>query len=141
MKKLTIKQKKFADEYIISGNASDAARNAGYSPKYINSNVQKLLQNTAIKQYVDERLAELSDKQIAKQEEVLKYLTSVMRGEQTEQTLISEGAELGQRIANIEVSAKDRIKAAELLGKRYGLWTDKIDINSTEGIKIIDDIG
>lgn len=141
MKKLTIKQKKFADEYIISGNASDAARNAGYSPKYINSNVQKLLQNTAIKQYVDERLAELSDKQIAKQEEVLKYLTSVMRGEQTEQTLISEGAELGQRIANIEVSAKDRIKAAELLGKRYGSWTDKVDINSTEGIKIIDDIG
>lgn len=141
MKKLTIKQKKFADEYIISGNASDAARNAGYSPKYINSNVQKLLQNTAIKQYVDERLAELSDKQIAKQEEVLKYLTSVMRGEQTEQTLISEGAELGQRIANIEVSAKDRIKAAELLGKRYGSWTDKVDLNSTEGIKIIDDIG
>lgn len=141
MKKLTIKQKKFADEYIISGNASDAARNAGYSPKYINSNVQKLLQNTAIKQYVDERLAEFSDKQIAKQEEVLKYLTSVMRGEQTEQTLISEGAELGQRIANIEVSAKDRIKAAELLGKRYGSWTDKVDINSTEGIKIIDDIG
>ena len=141
MKKLTIKQKKFADEYIISGNASDAARNAGYSPKYINSNVQKLLQNTAIKQYVDERLAELSDKQIAKQEEVLKYLTSVMRGEQTEQTLISEGAELGQRIANIEVSAKDRIKAAELLGKRYGSWTDKVDLSSDLTLIFEDDYG
>lgn len=141
MKKLTIKQKKFADEYIISGNASDAARNAGYSPKYINSNVQKLLQNTAIKQYVDERLAELSDKQIAKQEEVLKYLTSVMRGEQTEQTLISDGSEQGQRITNIEVSAKDRIKAAELLGKRYGSWTDKVDLSSDLTLIFEDDYG
>lgn len=127
--KLTIKQKRFADEYIISGNASDAAIKVGYSKKYAATNTDKLLKNTNIKKYIDERLKELEDKQIAKQDEVLKYLTSIMRGEQTEQTLISDGTETGQRITNIEVSAKDRIKAAELLGKRYGTWTDKKELN------------
>lgn len=131
MKKLTIKQKKFADEYIISGNATQAAIKAGYSEKYANTNANKLLQNTTIKNYIDERMKELEQEAIANQSEVLKFLTSIMRGEQTEQTLISDGSEQGQRITNIEVSAKDRIKAAELLGKRYGLWTEKqeVDIN------------
>lgn len=58
---------------------------------------------------------------------MLEYLTSIVRGEQTEQTLrgVGEGA---QEIDNIDVSAKDRIKAAELLGKRYGIWTDKTEL-------------
>ena len=138
MKKLTIKQKKFADEYIISGNASEAALKAGYKNEVSG---RENLQKPTIKEYIDERLKELEQEAIANQTEVLKFLTSIMRGEQTEQTLISDGSEQGQRITNIEVSAKDRIKAAELLGKKYGSWTDKVDINSTEGIKIIDDIG
>lgn len=141
MKKLTIKQQRFADEYIISGNASDAARKAGYSHKYINSNVQKLLQNTAISDYIKNRLKELEQEAIANQSEVLKFLTSIMRGEQTEQTLISDGSEQGQRIINIEVSAKDRIKAAELLGKRYGSWTDKVDLSSDLTLIFEDDYG
>lgn len=138
MKKLTIKQKKFADEYIISGNASEAALKAGYKNEVSG---RENLQKPTIKEYIDERLAEFSDKQIAKQEEVLKYLTSVMRGEQTEQTLISDGSEQGQRITNIEVSAKDRIKAAELLGKRYGSWTDKVDLSSDLTLIFEDDYG
>ena len=126
MKELTIKQKRFADEYIISGNATDAAIKAGYSSKYANTNASKLLQNTTIKSYIDERLAQLASEKIATQEEVLTYLTSVMRGETQEQTLISIG-ELGQTITDIDVGAKDRIKAAELLGKRHRLWTDKVE--------------
>ncbi|HFX4994323.1 TPA: terminase small subunit, partial [Streptococcus pyogenes] len=63
---------------------------------------------------------------IATQEEVLQYLTSIMRGDQQEKTLISVG-EFGQKIVDIDVGAKDRIKAAELLGKRYRLFTDKIE--------------
>ena len=126
MKELTIKQKRFADEYIISGNATDAAIKAGYSSKYANTNASKLLQNTTIKSYIDERLAQLASEKIATQEEVLTYLTSVMRGETQEQTLISVG-ELGQTITDIDVGAKDRIKAAELLGKRHRLWTDKVE--------------
>ena len=130
--KLTLKQQRFADEYIISGNATDAAIKAGYSSKYANTNASKLLQNTTIKSYIDERLAQLASEKIATQEEVLSYLTSVMRGEMQEQTLISIG-ELGQTITDIDVGAKDRIKAAELLGKRHRLWTDKVeaDISGT----------
>ena len=120
------RQRRFADEYIISGNATDAAIKAGYSSKYANTNASKLLQNTAIKSYIDERLAQLASEKIATQEEVLTYLTSVMRGETQEQILISIG-ELGQTITDIDVGAKDRIKAAELLGKRHRLWTDKVE--------------
>ena len=79
-----------------------------------------------IKKYIDERLAQLASEKIADQQEVLGYLTSVMRGETQEQTLCSIG-ELGQQVIDIDVGAKDRIKAAELLGKRHRLWTDKVE--------------
>lgn len=124
---MTIKQQRFADEYIISANATQAAIKAGYSQKYANTNASKLLQNTTIKSYIDERLADLQSKKVASQQEVLEYLTSVMRGEETEQTVIGVG-DLGQELTDIEVSAKDRIKAAELLGKRYRMWTDKQEV-------------
>lgn len=77
-------------------------------------------------------MAQLASEKIATQEEVLTYLTSVMRGETQEQTLCSIG-ELGQQVIDIDVGAKDRIKAAELLGKRHRLWTDKVeaDISGT----------
>lgn len=69
----------------------------------------------------------------------LQYLTSVMRGEQTEQILKSMGAEFGQAIVDIDVGAKDRLKAAEMLGKTHKLFTDKIE-NATEVLVIQDDI-
>ena len=92
----------------------------------------KLLKNPKIKSYIDERLKQLDSEKIADQQEVLSYLTSVMRGETQEQTLCSIG-ELGQQVIDIDVGAKDRIKAAELLGKRHRLWTDKVeaDISGT----------
>lgn len=124
--KLTLKQKRFADEYIISGNIEQSALNAGYSENYARSQSHKLLANVGIKSYIDDRLAKLDSKKIATQEEVLSYLTSVMRGEQTEQTLRGEG-EGYQSLIDIDVGAKDRIKAAELLGKRHRLWTDKVE--------------
>lgn len=85
-------------------------------------------------------MKELEQEAIANQSEVLKFLTSIMRGEQTEQTLISDGSEQGQRITNIEVSAKDRIKAAELLGKRYGSWTEKLDLTADLEVSFIEDV-
>ncbi|WP_449454928.1 terminase small subunit [Streptococcus suis] len=132
MSKLTLKQRRFADEYIITGNAYQSALKAGYSDKYAKADSSKLLENTGIKSYIDERLKILESEKIATQEEVLAYLTSVMRGERTEQTLCSIG-ELGQQVIDIEVGAKDRIKAAELLGKRHRLWTDKVEaeVNGT----------
>lgn len=137
--KLTIKQKRFADEYIISGNATQSAIKAGYSEKYVSTNTDKLLKNTNIKAYINKRLKELEDKAIAKQDEVLKFLTSVLRNEQTEEVLYGMGEGM-QGKTRIEISAKDKIKAAELLGKRYGTWTDKVDVNAEVRTVIVDDL-
>mgnify|MGYP001359633236 CR=1 FL=1 len=137
---MTVKQKKFADEYIISGNATQAAKKAGYSEKTCYSIGSENLSKPVIKQYLDEKMKEIEDKAIAKQNEVLQYLTAIMRGEEKEQTIISTG-DFSQTITDIDVSAKDRIKAAELLGKRYGTWTDKVDVTSDLEITFIDDYG
>lgn len=140
MGKLTLKQKNFGDEYILSGNATKAAIIAGYSQKYANTNASKLLQNTTIKTYIEERLKEIDSEKIADQAEVLQYLSSIMRGEEKEQTLVGEG--LGaQVIEDIDVSAKDRIKAAELIGKRYAMWTDKQEVSGDLSVTFVDDIG
>ena len=130
--KLTLKQQRFADEYIISANATDAAIKAGYAKRSAGQIGEQNLKKLEIKKYIDERLAQLASEKIATQQEVLSYLTSVMRGETQEQTLCSIG-ELGQQVIDIDVGAKDRIKAAELLGKRHRLWTDKVeaDISGT----------
>lgn len=131
--KLTIKQKRFADEYIISGNAEEAAVIAGYSEKYARGNAYKLVAKSGIKSYIDKRLKELDDKQIAKQEEVLKYLTSVVRGESRSVVVVVEGEGDGvssARLVNKPPDEKEKLKAAELLGKRYRLFTDKVELDA-----------
>lgn len=135
LSKLTLKQKRFADEYIISANATAAAIKAGYSKKTARSIGQENLTKPDIKAYIDERIEKLESEKIATQEEVLQYLTSIMRGDQQEKTLISVG-EFGQKIVDIDVGAKDRIKAAELLGKRYRLFTDKVEMDVSSDITI-----
>ena len=127
MAKLTLKQQKFADEYIISGNATDAAIKAGYAKRSAGQIGEQNLKKLEIKKYIEERLAELNSEKIADQEEILQYLTSVMRGEYREQTLVGMGQGF-QETTYIDVGAKDRIKAAELLGKRYSMWTDKQEL-------------
>lgn len=129
MKKLTIKQEKFADEYIKTGNAYKSAINAGYSENYAKNATKFLLENNGqISAYIDERMKKFEEEAIADQAEVLKYLTRVLRGEEREDVLVNVG-NYEQEIQSMKVSAKDRIKAAELLGKRYGSWTDKVDMN------------
>ena len=130
MRKLTMKQKRFADEYLISGNAKQAAIKAGYSRKSSYSIGEENLRKPELLSYIEERLQYIESESIAKQEEILKYLTSVMRGEQKEAILIGMGDGV-QEITYIEVSAKERIRAAELLGKRYRLWVEKQEINTT----------
>jgi phage terminase small subunit len=131
-------QKRFVLAYIANGftNASEAARKAGYSEKSTNSKANQLLSGVDkykhIKAVVDdmkERFDDLSAKlSIADSIEVLQYLTSVMRGKETEPMLVNIG-DYRQDLQEAPLSAKDRLKAAELLGKRYSLWTDKIDAN------------
>ena len=133
MEKLTLKQQRFADEYIISGNAEEAAIIAGYSKKYARGNAYKLVANNGIKSYIDKRLKELDDKQIAKQEEVLKYLTSVVRGESRSAVVVVEGEGDGvssARLIDKPPDEKEKLKAAELLGKRYRLFTDKVELDA-----------
>lgn len=128
LKKLTLKQQKFADEYIISGNATQSAIKAGYSEKYANTNAVKLLQNTTIKAYLDERLSELNSKKIADQQEVLEFFTAAMRGELTEPMAIGLGDGV-QQIIEVRPNIATRKSAAVELAKRYGLSTSKVDVN------------
>lgn len=142
--KLTLKQKRFADEYIISGNATQSAIKAGYSKKTAGVIAVENLEKPNIKAYIDERLKELDDKAIAKQEEVLQYLTAVMRGQSKSAVVVIEGLGEGlseARLINKTPDEKDRIKAAELLGKRYGAFTEKVDISGDMNLSIEVDYG
>ncbi len=143
MTKLTLKQQRFADEYIRLGEVTRAAINAGYSTKTAYSIGQENLNKPAIKAYIDERLELLKKQSIAQQDEVLQYLTSVMRGEVTDQELIPIGIGKGEmEVERLErrSDTNARTKVAELLGKRYRLFTDKVVTESTERIQIVNDL-
>ena len=127
--RMTEKQKRFCDFYIETGNAKEAAIRAGYSEKTAKQIGQENLTKPDLRAYIDERLAELKNERTADAQEVLEYLTAVMRGEYKEATLIGVG-EGAQAVVDIDVGAKDRLKAAELLGKRHALFTDKVDLQT-----------
>lgn len=135
---MNAKQKRFCDEYLIDCNATQAAIRAGYNEKTAYSQGQRMLKNVEVKTYIDERLEEMHNKKTADAREVIEYLTSVMRGECTEQTLqlVGEGV---QRIINIDVSARERLKAAELIGKRYGMFKDNVSVD-LEPVVIVNDL-
>lgn len=141
--KMTEKQKRFCDEYLIDLNATQACIRAGYSRKYANTNVSKLLQNTTIKAYLDERMKDKESQLIATQDEVLKYLTSVLRGESKSEVVVVEGMGEGFSSARTMTKApdeKDRLKAAEQLGKYYGLNIQKIEGSLTVPVVLKDDV-
>lgn len=138
MNTLTPRQQKFCDEYLISGNAAEAAIKAGYSRKTAKQTGSENLSKPDLRAYIDEQLAKIHSAKIADAEEVMKYLTSVMRGEHTEQVLklVGEGV---QTVTDIDVSAKERLKAAELIGKRYGLFTEKVGLEGAVPVIITGD--
>lgn len=135
---MNARQKKFCDEYLIDCNATQAAIRAGYSPKTAKSIGNENLTKPDLKAYIDEQLELLHSKRTADAQEVLEYLTSVMRGEHKEQTLqlVGDGV---QTITDIDVSAKERLKAAELIGKRYGMFKDNVGID-LEPVVIVNDL-
>lgn len=135
---MTPRQQKFCDEYLISGNATEAAIKAGYSRKTAKQTGSENLSKPNLRAYIDEQLAKIHSAKIADAEEVMKYLTSVMRGEHTEQVLklVGEGV---QTVTDIDVSAKERLKAAELIGKRYGLFTEKVGLEGAVPVIITGD--
>ena len=139
---MTKTQKRFADEYLVDTNATQAAIRAGYSKKSAYSQGQRLLKNDEVKRYIDEQLKKMNSDKIADATEVMEYLTSVLRGESTEEIVVVEGCGEGYseaRRMDKDVSAKERLKAAELLGKRYGIFTDKTTVN-VEPVVIVNDL-
>ena len=140
---LNQRQKLFASEYIKLGNATQAAINAGYSEKTAGRIAGQNLKKLEIKTYIDEMLENVKSNNIADATEVMEYLTSVVRGKSISEIVVVEGVGEGCSIArNVQKAPdeKERLKAAELLGKRYGLFTDKLEVDGNAKVVITDDI-
>ena len=121
--KLTPKQKAFADEYLICGNATEAAREAGYSGKYAGYNAGKLLKNTKIAEYMSRRQKEIDDSRIADVKEVMEFYSSVLRGELTDQF-------------DMDAALSDRLAAGRELMKRY----EKSDDGRKDALSKLDEV-
>ena len=144
---MTEKQKRFCDEYLIDCNATRA-----YKAVYKNvksdvvaaTNGGRLLRNAEVQKYIDDRMEEIHNEKTADAQEVIEYLTSVMRGESTSEEIVVEGTGDGcseARAIEKAPSEKDRLKAAELLGKRYSLFTDKVEMDTDLDLNITIDYG
>ena len=141
---VTGKQARFADEYLVDQNATQAAIRAGYSKNTAYSQGGRLLKNVEIRAYIDKQLASIHNDNIADAEEVMRYLTSVVRGESESEVVVIEATGDGLSEArNIKKKPdeKDQLKAAELLGKRYGLFSDKVNISGSVPVTFADDLG
>lgn len=138
---MTPKQRKFADEYLIDLNATRAYRSA-YTHIKNNDVAQaagsRLLSNVMVKKYVDEQLEKMNSEKIANVQEVMEYLTAVMRGTSKAEIVVVEGMGEGcsaARRMDKSPDEKERLKAAELLGKRYRMFTDNINLDG--GVAVI----
>lgn len=142
MAKLTANQQKFCDEYLIDCNAGRAYKVAYpniKSDETARANGSRLLTNANVRKYIDEQLEKIHTEKTADAAEVMEYLTSVMRGESSSEVVVVEGIGEGCSRAKTMDKAPDereRLKAAELIGKRYGLFTDKVGIEGAVPIVI-----
>ena len=139
---MTEKQKRFCEEYLIDTNATQAAIRAGYSERSAYSQGQRLLKDDEVKTYIREKAEEVHNDNIADATEVMEYLTSVLRGESSSEVVVVEGCGDGYSEARRVDKApdeKERLKAAELLGKRYGIFTDKTKLE-VEPVVIVNDL-
>lgn len=130
---MTNKQKRFCDEYLVDLNATQAAIRAGYSKSSARQIATENLTKPYIQTYIKNRMDEKEKSLIADQDEVLKYLTSVVRGQSKSEVVVVEGVGLGESVATKITKApdeKEKLRAAELLGKRYGLFTDKVNMDA-----------
>lgn len=160
MAKLTAKQQRFYDEYLIDFNATQAAIRAEYSKKTAYSIGQRLLKKVEGQEYIEKRMAEKEKALIADQDEVLKYLTATMRREKKEYVVVTTSEERSMyapddngtmrkqtvkketpQIVEIPARLSDANKAAELLGKAYGLYTEKVEADVDMDLNINIDYG
>lgn len=131
---MTDKQRKFADEYLVDCNATRAYK-AAYprvkSDDVARANASRLLTNANIRSYIEKQLEEISSAKTADAKEVMEYLTSVMRGKSESTVCVVENTGNGcskAKLISKPPDERERLKAAELIGKRFGLYTDKLDV-------------
>lgn len=136
MTKLTIKQLKFIESYIVSGNATQAAIEAGYSKKTAAQTGNENLRKPDIMKALEKRTEALQSEKVDSQQDIVEFLSSVRRGEVKEQIVTSSGY-----VVEVPAKITDRVKAAELMGKRYAMWTENRNVNANVGpVQIIDDV-
>lgn len=136
---MTAKQQRFCDEYLIDLDGTKAAIRAGYSPRTASAIASENLRKPKLQQYIAGRMAEKEKKLIADQDEVLRYLTAVLRGEsESEIVVVVSSGDFMTEAKRVKKAPdeKERLKAAELLGKRYGLYTDKMDVTGAVPVVI-----
>lgn len=159
--KLTEQQKLFVQELFKNNhNAKQAAIAAGYSEKTAEVQASRLLRNVKVLEYREELIKEFDKKEIASIEEILKYYTRVMRREEKESIVVTvkekqsgwaTNKETGKRekvtvekeapqIVEIPTKVSDANKAAEMLGKNYGIWTEKMSIDGNQSVTFIEDL-
>ena len=144
---MTEKQKRFCDEYLIDCNATRAYKTVYKNVKsdvVAATNGGRLLRNAEVQKYIAEQMEEIHNEKTADAQEVIEYLTSVLRGESTAQEIVVEGTGDGcseARTMEKSPSEKERLKAAELLGKRYVLFTDKVETDVDMDLNITIDYG
>lgn len=137
--KLTAKQKRFCDEYLIDCNGTQAAIRAGYSKRSARAIATENLAKPYIREYIDEQLKKIKNSNVADAKEVMEYLTTVMRG-QSRSSVLSMCGDGMQEIIEKPPDEKEKMKAAELIGKRYGMFKDNVNLDADVGVTIIDDI-
>ena len=136
---LNDRQQLFVTEYVKDMNATKAAERAGYSKRTAYSQGQRLLKNVEIKKAVDKLLLKVRKNNVADAVEIEEYLTAVMRGKMKETEMINVG-NFEQELVEVPAKQTTRIKAAELLGKRYSMWTDKQEIDLNQQVVFVDDV-
>ena len=136
---LNDRQQLFVTEYVKDMNATKAAERAGYSKRTAYSQGQRLLKNVEIKKAVDKLLLKVRKNNVADAVEIEEYLTAVMRGEMKETEMINVG-NFEQELVEVPAKQTTRIKAAELLGKRYAMWTDKQEVDLNQRVVFVDDV-
>lgn len=140
---MNARQRKFADEYLYDCNATQAAIRAGYSEKTAKSIGQRMLTFVDVQQYIEQQLEKLHGEKIADVEEVMMYLTSVLRGEAQASVVVVEGVGDGcteAREITKSPDERERLKAAELLGKRFGMFKDTVNLTGAIPVVIAEDL-
>ena len=134
MSKLNEKQKAFANYYIESLNATESYAKA-YECSYntARTNGARLLAKANIKKYIDEVMSAKDESRIASQDEILQILTDIARGITEEEVV--QFSQLGEELRTTrKPTIKDRMKASELLGKRYRMWVDKVEADVNQQV-------